>query len=113
MPMSCSARSRRGLERMASGVSMAESSIQIGALATGRGPVQVGKLGRGPRERALARVEMLDPLHGRPDQLLQADEFLGALELRHLEDAVLGVIERFGGGRAPVVRILDDRGGGL
>ena len=53
-------------------------------------------------------MELLDPLHRRPDELLQPDEFLGALELGDLEDPMLGVVEHVHRRGAPFVRLLED-----
>ena len=61
-------------------------------------------------QRTRPRLELLDALHRRPDELLDADELFGAAELRHLEDAVLGVVEHFPGGAVAFVDVLDDAG---
>src|SRR5262245_10810124 len=85
---------------------------EVAALKSRREPVEVEKAARHPGDDAVASLELLDPLHRRPDQLLEAGEILRPPELRHLEDAVLGVVEHFPRLAFPLVYVLDDLGGG-
>ena len=59
---------------------------------------------------ASARLELLDALHRGPDQLLDAHELFGTPRLRHLENAMLGVVEDFARGAVSLVDVLDDAG---
>src|SRR6267143_852144 len=86
---------------------------EIGALEASRVAIQIDESARDPSQRACARLELLDPLHRRPDQLLDPDELLGAPELGHLKDAVLRIVEHFSGGTVALVDVLDDAGGRL
>ena len=86
---------------------------QVGALEARGQPVQVHESARDPGHGAGSALELLDALHRGPDQLLQPDELLRAPELRHLEDAVLRVVQHIAGHAAAFIRFLDDGGGGF
>ena len=86
---------------------------QIGALETCRETVEIGETARHAGDRARPRLELLDPLHGRPDELFDTNELLGTAELRHLEHPVLGVVEHLSRGPVSFVDVLDDSGRGV
>src|SRR6267378_219158 len=54
---------------------------QIGTLEPSRQTIEIDEPAGDPGHGPGARLELLDPLHGRPDQLFDTDEFLGAAEL--------------------------------
>jgi hypothetical protein len=91
----------------------ARDDHEVAALQPRREAIEIQEPRCHARERAVAGMELLDPLHRRPDQLLQAYELFRTPQLSHLEHAVLGVVEHLGGGAATLVGILDDRRGGL
>src|SRR6266853_116665 len=86
---------------------------EVGALESRREAVQVGEAAGDARHGAGAGLELLDALHRGPDQLLDAGELLGAPELRHLKDPVLGIIEHFTRGGVTFIDVLDDAGRGF
>src|SRR4029079_13087716 len=58
-----------------------------------------------------AALDLLDALHRRPKQLLDAGESFRAPALVDLEDLVLGFVEELGGRRARLESLGDDGGG--
>src|SRR6266566_4457051 len=86
---------------------------EIGALEASRVAIQIDESAWHPSQRTGAGLELLDPLHRRPDELLDPNELLGAPELRHLKDTVLRIVEHFAGGPVSLVDVLDDAGGRL
>ena len=53
-------------------------------------------------------MEFFNPLHRWPDQFFDPDEFLGAAELDHLKNTLLGAIEQFDRGAVTFIDLLDD-----
>ena len=62
--------------------------------------VEILESTRNTCNRSAATLNLFDPFHGGPQQLLDAREALGASTLIDLEDLVLGFVEQLGGGRA-------------
>ena len=86
---------------------------QISTLEARREAVEIGEATRHAGDGARARLQLLDPLHRRPDELLDANELFGTAKLRHLEHPVLGVVEHLARRAVAFVDVLDDAGRGL
>ncbi len=84
---------------------------EIGRLETCRKVVEVLEPTPDARNRTASTLDLLDPLHRRPEELLDAHEAFRPATLIDLEDLVLGFIQQLGGWRGGLEGLRNNRCG--